>query len=254
MTAPAAAPRLDDEARAELEEQRDFLLRSLDDLERERAAGDLDDADYQTLKDDYTARAAKVLAAVDQGRAAPTGAAPARTRRGRRLLSVVVVTVVAVSAGLAVAASSGARMPGDTISGDIRQTSSGQLQQAAALAQQGDFTAALKLYDGVLSADPVNLEALSERGLLLVSLGSATKRPALADQGQASIERALEVDARNPRALFYLGLALRLKGDDAGAAEAFDRSLAADPPPALRQAIESFLASVATPDPGAPPG
>src|SRR5690606_37957028 len=40
-----------------LEEQRDFLLRSLDDLEREREAGDLDDDDYQALKDDYTARA-----------------------------------------------------------------------------------------------------------------------------------------------------------------------------------------------------
>lgn len=256
MTAPATVPCLDGEARAELEDQRDFLLRSLDDLERERAAGDLDDADYQALKDDYTARAAKVLAAIEMGQAAPvaTGAASAPTHRGRRILTVVVVAAVAVSAGLAVAASSGARMPGDTISGDIRQTSSGQLQQAATLAQQGDFTAALKLYDAVLSADPVNLEALSERGLLLVSLGSATKRPALADQGQASIERALEVDAGNPRALFYLGLALRLKGDDAGAADAFNRSLAADPPPELRQAIEGFLASVATPGAQVPPG
>ena len=47
-----------------LEEERDFLLRSLDDLEREREAGDLDDADYATLKDDYTARAAGVLRAL----------------------------------------------------------------------------------------------------------------------------------------------------------------------------------------------
>jgi tetratricopeptide (TPR) repeat protein len=163
----------------------------------------------------------------------------------------VVVAAVAVSAGLAVAAASGTRLPGDTITGDIRQTTSGQLQQAATLAQQGDFTEALTLYDEVLAGDPANVEALSERGLLLVSLASATERPGLADQGRASIERALAIDPGEPRALFYLGLALRLQGDDAAAANAFSGALAADPPPALRQAIESFLTSIA--EGGAPP-
>jgi hypothetical protein len=33
--------------RAPLEEQRDFLLRSLDDLEREHDAGDIDETDYE---------------------------------------------------------------------------------------------------------------------------------------------------------------------------------------------------------------
>ena len=36
-------------------DERDFLLRSLEDLEREHDAGDVDDADYAALKDDYTA-------------------------------------------------------------------------------------------------------------------------------------------------------------------------------------------------------
>lgn len=40
------------------------LLASLEDLEREHDAGDLDDADYEALKDDYTARAAEVLRAL----------------------------------------------------------------------------------------------------------------------------------------------------------------------------------------------
>ena len=35
---------------AGLEEQRAFLLRSLRDLEREHDAGDIDEADYETLK------------------------------------------------------------------------------------------------------------------------------------------------------------------------------------------------------------
>jgi hypothetical protein len=49
----------------ELEEERDFLLRSLHDLEAEHDAGDIDDLDYQTLKDDYTTRAAATLRALD---------------------------------------------------------------------------------------------------------------------------------------------------------------------------------------------
>ena len=43
---------------ARLEEERKFLLDSLRDVERERAAGDIDDADYATLKSGYTQRAA----------------------------------------------------------------------------------------------------------------------------------------------------------------------------------------------------
>ena len=49
---------IDVDALADLEEQRRFLLQSLKDLDREREAGDIDDDDYRTLKDDYTARAA----------------------------------------------------------------------------------------------------------------------------------------------------------------------------------------------------
>lgn len=59
---------------AELHEQRDFLLRSLLDLEAEREAGDLDEADYQALRDSYTVRAAAVLRAIESSTA--TGTAP----------------------------------------------------------------------------------------------------------------------------------------------------------------------------------
>ena len=39
-----------------LDEERDFLLNSLRDLEAERNAGDITEADYIALRDDYTAR------------------------------------------------------------------------------------------------------------------------------------------------------------------------------------------------------
>lgn len=256
MSAPPTRRRVDLDALAELEEQRNFLLRSLEDLDRERAAGDLADADYEALREDYTARAAAVLRALEKGRA-PVDESHRPERRGRRLVAVVVVAALAASAGLAVAASSGTRLPGDNITGDIRETPSGQLAQAAALAGQGEVTEALRIYDAVLAEDPENLEALSERGLLLVSLASASDRPTLAAQGRQSIEQALAVDPDNARALFYLGLALRLEGDDARAADAFSAALAADPPPVLRQAMEDFLDSIATggagPGPAPPP-
>jgi hypothetical protein len=39
---------------ARLEDERNFLLDSLRDVERERSAGDIDDEDYATLKSGYT--------------------------------------------------------------------------------------------------------------------------------------------------------------------------------------------------------
>ncbi len=62
--------------RVELEEERDFLLRSLDDLEAERAGGDLEEDDYRSLQGDYTARAATVLRRL-QHLEEPAEAAPA---------------------------------------------------------------------------------------------------------------------------------------------------------------------------------
>ena len=47
-----------------LAEERDFLLSSLRDLDAEHDAGDIDDVDYETLRDDYTVRTAQVLRAI----------------------------------------------------------------------------------------------------------------------------------------------------------------------------------------------
>ncbi len=69
---------------AALEEQRDVLLKSLRDLEQERAAGEVTDDDYAVLKDDYTARAAAVLRTIEaQAQRSPgTRRGPSTRRRG----------------------------------------------------------------------------------------------------------------------------------------------------------------------------
>jgi cytochrome c-type biogenesis protein CcmH/NrfG len=53
----------------------------------------------------------------------------------------------------------------------------------------------------------------------------------------------LRLKPDDPRALFYLGLALRLDGNDDAANDSFTRALASNPSAQLRSRIESFLAS-----------
>lgn len=244
----------DRDARAELEEERDFLLRSLDDLEAERAAGELDEGDYRNLKDGYTARAAEVLRALEEDRAGRERAAAEAPRRPRwkRPVAVLVVLGLAVGAGLAVAATAGSRRPGETVTGGGGQTAAtSRLAQAASVARD-DPRRALELYDAVLEDDPRNVEAWAERGLLLASLSVGIDRPSLLDEARRSIDRALEIDPGQPRSRFYLGLIELFGGDRPAAQAAFEQALADDPPPPLRQAIEQRLAELRAPPTSTP--
>ena len=93
---------LDPDTLAHLEEERDFLLRSLDDLEEEYAAGDVEEDDYRALRDDYTQRAATVLRSIEQRRAARAAATSRRRSPARVLAWGAGVLVFGVLAGLGV--------------------------------------------------------------------------------------------------------------------------------------------------------
>ena len=118
--------RLDPDALAAWEEQRDFLLASLEDLEAEFEAGDVERDDYAALKDDYTARAAAAVRAVEEGEARFEAARRPRSP-GRTALVAGAVLVGAVGAGLLVAQASGLRTSGESITGDIRLGTRDQL-------------------------------------------------------------------------------------------------------------------------------
>lgn len=203
-----------------LEEQRDFLLRSLDDLEREREAGDLDDDDYQALKDDYTARAAAVIRAIEartggRGGSGPSAAAPPRPARDRRrvLLWVAAVVLFGVVAGIVVAQTSGRRGEGETVTGDIRETVRQRLADADAAFAEGDVEAAVAAYDDVLADQPTNVEALTYRGSLVYGLGRK-------EEGLAQIREATRVDETFVDAWSFLLVTLELEGRlDEGLAE-----------------------------------
>ena len=167
MTAPAAPRKkggrrsLDPDQLAALEEQRDFLLRSLADLDREHDAGDLEDDDYQTLKDDYTARAADVLRAIEEQRAAFDEARPPRSL-GRTFAWVAGVAVFAIVSGVVVAGAMGARKAGESVSGGITvaQTSTQKANECIPK-MQSDPQAASDCFEKILTDDPENVVALT---------------------------------------------------------------------------------------------
>lgn len=225
---------------ARLEEERRFLLRSLDDLEREHGAGDLDEADYDTLREDYTRRAATVLRAIEGGRATPP---PPPARRSRRPLVIAgAVIALAVLAGLLVAAAAGDRRPGQSASGDVRQGTNDLLLKARDQTVQGDLLGAIKTYDQVLSTAPDNPEALAYRGWLLVQAGSQGNRPQLVDEGEQYVDRAIAADAAYPDAHFFKGwILLRVRQQPAAAVTQLKAFQASSPPADLASAVQELL-------------
>jgi tetratricopeptide (TPR) repeat protein len=152
---------LDPDQLAALEEQRDFLLRSLADLDREHDAGDLEDDDYRTLKDDYTARAADVLRAIDEQRTA-FDQAKAPRRPGRIVAWTVAVGVFAVISGVVVAGALGSRKAGESSSGGISvaQTSTQKANECIPK-MQTDPQGASDCFEAILQKDPENVVALT---------------------------------------------------------------------------------------------
>ena len=77
-------------------EDRDFLFSSLEDLEREYAAGDMDLADYEALKSSYVKRLADVLrdTEVSDELHENTDVIPTRNRK-RLVLTIAAVACIA---------------------------------------------------------------------------------------------------------------------------------------------------------------
>jgi tetratricopeptide (TPR) repeat protein len=236
---------LDPDALAALEEERDFLLRSLRDLEREHDAGDVDEHDYMTLKDDYTARAAAVLRAIESRQAA-LGArrpAPAAGRTRRNVIAALVV-LFAVALGVGVAQSSGRRGLGDGITGDIRQTARDKTLQARQAMGEGQFREAIALFDEVIGMSPSNVEAHTYKGWLLAltagQVPPGRDRDLLRARAGEALTTAVELDPRNPDARIFRASLRNDTGDAAGGLADLDAVDLAAVPEGLRPRVDSL--------------
>lgn len=227
---------LDPDDVAALTEQREFLLASLTDLDREHEAGDLEEDDYRTLRDDYTARAAAVLRSLAERDDVVTAAPVARRRVGRTVAVAAAVVGFAVLAGFLVAGTSGARKPGETISGAgaIPQTATTKTQACVTLTQQalqakgGELAtqgvAALKCYDDVLKDAPENPVAHAYRGWTaalmarrLDGMVPTANVESLVTRATDDLKAARTSNPTYPDAIVFSAITKLWQGDRAGA-------------------------------------
>jgi cytochrome c-type biogenesis protein CcmH/NrfG len=266
--------RLDPEEKSELERERDFLLKSLDDLETERVAGNIDDASYSELHDDYTARAAAAIRALRDGvDARPIAPAVPWRRRGFVIAGIV---AFAALAAVTLAAALGARLPGQTSSGNAPEAapSGGErrarLQEAVEerpsdpqprlalarfLEESGDAVESLKQYDEAVELAPDNVEALANAGRLRFIVAGQVPSPEaqrqLVSGARTLLDRAVQADPDNADAHYYRGvLLLDGFGEVDGAISEFQRYLVIAPDGRFATQARNALAMTLEPPPG----
>jgi len=226
----------DDPIFGSLEEEREFLLNSLRDLERELEAGDVDQDDYNALRDGYIARAASLTRELEGAESTDTADDEQESRSRRWLRGVVASAVVlglAVAAGWWVADQSGQRLPGQSATGGIELSSSVRLSLARSL-NFSDPARAIELYSDVLKIEPDNVEALTYRSWLL-SLSAVGASEDVRDVAYATavqdMSRAIEIDETYPDPHCFLGIVFFRLLDDADRAKPLlDTCRALNPP------------------------
>ena len=242
----------------DLESERDFLLRSLDDLDDERAAGNIDADTYRVLHDDYTARASAVIQSIADGveRRSPEGP---RAPTAMRVVTFGGIFVFAVIAAFLLAHAVGQRRPGQQITGDAQsggtsttaspaslvaaakaaaaaqpKSYGARISYARALLSANVYSAAVQEYIVAAKLDPTQAEPLAYTGWLTAlfaqnETNSVTKK-ALLDAASTSLDRAISVDPTYPDSYVFKGLLLtRFENEQCNGAIAFEQFLATAP-------------------------
>ncbi|MEY3258486.1 MAG: cytochrome c biosis protein CcmH [Actinomycetota bacterium] len=165
----------------------------------------------------------------------------------RRSVIVVGVVVVAIGAGWFVANSAGQRLPGQSVSGGIEDSTASLLSQARQL-NFSDPEQSIELYSQVLEINPDNVEALTYRSWLVALVArEATddvKLIAVATSLEG-LQRAIEIDPQYADAHCFMGIVkFRFAGDAQGAREALDVCEANNPPAEVAGFVDSIRAEV----------
>ncbi len=258
--------------RASLEAERDFLLRSLDDLDAEREAGNVDDGTYRTLHDDYTARAAAAIRSLDAG----TDLMPPDPPRSSRLvrgLTVGGIVVFALVTAFVLTRAVGQRRPGQTITGN-GSTRAGSPSSVAAdpgkalaaaaraeprsygahlayaryLLQTGDFPDAIHEFGAAARLDPSQPEPPTYAGwagaLLAQAVNDPTARRPLLEASLGRITDVIDAHPKYPDAYALKGVILyRFQGNTKQAIPLFQHFLVlTDESNPIRQLVLSVLA------------
>lgn len=213
---------------AELAERRNAALQSLEEIEADREAGNLSDADYETLRRRYLGEAdglARQLSSLGEEPVA-AGRAPEVAPTGGRSW---IPTAVAWTAGsvafvalawLVLSSTLRPRAGDEPVSGSLPgQETRGMPSGPPVGAVDQERLAEL---ERIVAEDPHNVEALVELGRLYLTLQRY-------DELRVVTAQALQLDPDNPGALTHLGMLLFLSGHREGVMATFDRALEIDP-------------------------
>ncbi len=240
---------LDPDRLAALEEERDFLLRSLDDLESEHAAGDLDDADHAALRDDYTVRAASVIRSIDDHQSELEALRSVGTSTTRRWAWIIGTAAAAVLAGVLLAQTAGERGVGESLTGSLDESIRDQVLQCQQLGTLGadGLQESLTCFDEVLDQDPSNVEALTYRAWYLSLVAASATEQGLDDSADelyvaaaGQLDRALEVDPTFPDAHAFRAVVADRLGDPDRACAELAELAELDAPPMMAQLTTSL--------------
>ncbi len=149
--------KLTDTERRELEAEREFLLRSLADLDDERDAGNVDVDTYAVLHADYTARAAAAVRRLAGHDVAVTVRAE-RPPGSRRLLTIALLGALVAAITLVVVVSVAPRRPGQSLTGN---------DASGTTATTVDLDAEYERLQAAVDADADDFAARMDLGLFL---------------------------------------------------------------------------------------
>ena len=143
--------------------------------------------------------------------------------------------------------SAGQRLPGQSVSGGIEDSTASLLSQARQL-NFSDPEQSIELYSQVLEINPDNVEALTYRSWLVALVArEATddvKLIAVATSLEG-LQRAIEIDPQYADAHCFMGIVkFRFAGDAQGAREALDVCEANNPPAEVAGFVDSIRAEV----------
>ena len=181
-----------------VENEKYFLIKSLNDLDDELAKGDISQKDYLQLTRRYKRRLITLNI-----RKPSSSQKPKLQNATKTWLTVAFLVAVAVVSGLAIANFSGERSASETLTGSIRKSTVTKLQEVQQLLSDSKtWPQAIEIYEEVLEDQPSNVEAITYRAWLSYRQGAAS---------EPLIEEWNEVRLLNPEfadAIVFLTIAL----------------------------------------------
>lgn len=239
---------LDPDRLAALEDERDFLLRSLEDLDAEHAAGDLDDIDYASLRDDYTVRAASVIRRIDDHRSELETLKAVRSSPTRRWAWIIGTAASAVLAGILLAQAAGERGVGEGLTGSLDVSLRERILECQQLGTQGaeGLQSSLECFDAVLDQDPNNVEALSYRAWYVSLVASSADEQGIDTAAElfagaaSQLDRAIDVNPTYPDARVFRAVVADRMGDPSRACVELEALAELDAPPMMEQLTSSL--------------